>query len=98
MQLLKARKTVKFWAIVLISAGTIGLLNMICCCFIFVSHPNVFSKAAEATNNEHLQAMIMDLVFAVKAAAFMIIPALSIIMIMAGARMINYLRIEDKQS
>ena len=98
MQLHKARKKVKFFAMILISTGIAALLGVTYYCFLFLTHPNVFSKAAEATNNEQLQAMIMYLVLAVKAAAFMVIPGFSIIMIMAGIQMLNYLRIENRQS
>jgi hypothetical protein len=98
MQLHKARRAVIFWAIIIICWGIIGLLTSADCCYLFITHRDVFPKAAGAANNEHLEAMIMDLIYLIKMVIFVIIPASSIIMIMAGARIIKYLRIENKHS
>ena|SRR5579859_7345406 len=93
MQLHKAHKKVKFAAVASVSSGIIGLLGAFYCGFVLVKHSDAF---AEATNDEHVQAMVLYLIFAIKALIFGVIPGCCMVMIATGLSMLKYLKIESR--
>jgi lysylphosphatidylglycerol synthetase-like protein (DUF2156 family) len=95
MQLHKAHKEAKFAAVASISLGIIGLLSSFYFGFVFVAQSGAF---ATATNDEHVQAMNMYLILAVKALIFGVIPGCCIVMIATGFSMLRYLKIESRDS
>jgi len=95
MQLHKAYKEARFAAAASISSGIIGLLGSFYFGFVLVKHSGAF---ATATNDEHVQAMVMYLILAVKALIFGVIPGCCIIMITTGCSMLRYLKFENRDS
>lgn len=95
MQPSKAQRKVKFAAVILLICGIIGIFQAGSFGLFLVAHARHFSAV---TSDEHVQAVISYLLMAIDALVLGVIPGLSIIMLVAGFRVLAFLQEEHRES
>lgn len=95
MQPSKAQKRLKFAAVILLFCGIVGIFQAVGFGLFLVAHARHFSAV---TGDEHVQALISYLLMAVEALVIGVIPGLSIIMLVAGFRVLAFLKKEPGES
>jgi len=95
MKLIKARKELKFAALISILFGALCLLASVIFFFCLYGKWHKFSNISD---DEHVQATVSYLLLAIKAFLFMALPGCGILMIGFGWSAFRYLKMENKES